>query len=210
VSSEARAAPATRGAPRGWWAMAFLAVAIAGYAVSFQFRGIDAFGLELLASFYQRPWAIWAHMMFGAVALVSGALNFRHAIRRARPALHHRIGEAYVMAALGTGLAGGWLAVFAYGGLPNRLGFGGLALATLLTTSAAWRYAVQRDFRRHRQWMLRSYAMILAAVSLRLQLPLLATWLQGFAPAYAIVAWSCWVPNLVVAEWLARTTKHPA
>ncbi len=207
MSSEARAAP--RAAPRGWWLMAALAVAIAGYAISYQFRGIDAFGIELLASFYRRPWAIWAHMMFGAVALVSGALNFRHAIRRARPALHRRVGEAYVIAALGTGLAGGWLAVFAYGGLANRLGFGGLALATVVTTGAAWRYAVQRDLKRHRQWMLRSYAMILAAVTLRLQLPFLAGWLQGFAPAYAIVAWSCWVPNLAVAEWLARTTKYP-
>jgi hypothetical protein len=190
--------------------MAFLAVAIAGYAFSFTWRGIDAFSTDLLASFDRRPWATWAHIVFGGTALLTGALNFRHAIRRARPALHHRVGEAYVLSALGTGLAGGWLAIFAYGGPANRLGFGGLALATLFTTSAAWRYATQRDFRRHRQWMVRSFAMILAAVSLRIQVPLLAMWLKGFDPAYAIVAWSCWVPNLLVAEWIARTTKHPA
>ena len=58
--------------------------------------------------------------------------------------------------------------------------------------------------------MIRSYAMILAAVTLRIELPLLAMWLQGFAPAYRIVAWSCWVPNLLVAEWIARRTRHVA
>jgi hypothetical protein len=70
--------------------------------------------------------------------------------------------------------------------------------------------AVARDFKAHRRWMIRSYAMILAAVTLRIELPLLAMWLQGFLPAYNIVAWLCWVPNLFVAEWIARRTRHPA
>jgi len=199
-----------RSAPRSWWLVFALALSIAGYAVSFQFRGIDGFGVELLASFYERPWAIWFHMMFGAMALVAGALNYRHSLRRARPAIHRRIGEWYVLSALVTGLAGGWLAIFAYGGLWNRLGFGGLAFATVLCTSLAYREARARRFATHRAWMVRSYALILGAVTLRIQLPILAINLQGFEPAYAIVAWSCWVPNLLVAEWIVRRTKVPA
>lgn len=201
-----------RAAPPGWWIMLVLAVGVAGYALSFTVRGVDGFAVELLTSFYERPWAVWFHIVLGAVALITGALNFRHSLRRSRPALHRKIGEWYVLACLVGATAGAWLAVHAYGGLSNRLGFGGLALATLITTTMAYRAARARRFASHRGWMIRSYAMILAAVTLRIQLPLFAIALQGFDPAYAIVAWSCWVPNLVVAEivvWMTTRTALP-
>lgn len=197
-----------RPASRAWWLVFSLALAIAGYALSFTLRGLDAFGLPLLESFYRRPWAVWLHIVFGAIALTAGALNFRHAIRRRQPWLHRRIGEAYVLSALGTALAGGWLAVFAYGGVGNRLGFGLLALVTLLCTVIAWRYALLRDFVQHRRWMIRSYALIFAGVTLRLQAPFLIAWQGDFAGGYAIVAWSCWIPNLIVAELILRRTGH--
>lgn len=199
-----------RDAPRGWWLLFALAAAIAAYAVSFQFLGIDGFPTQLLRSFYDRPWAIWFHIMFGAVGLVLGALNFRHGVRRRWPRMHRRVGEGYLLAALITGLAGGWLAVFAYGGLSNRLGFGGLALALLTTTAMAYREVRARRFHAHRAWMIRSYAVMLAAVTLRLQLPLLGIAFGQFDAAYAIVAWSCWIPNLIVAEWIVRRDPTPA
>jgi uncharacterized membrane protein len=188
-----------RAAPRGWWVMLVAATAIALYGLRFAVVGLEAFGPGLFESFVQRPWAIWFHVVFGPIALVTGALNFRHALRRARPALHRRVGEAYVLATLLTGLAGGWLALFAQGALNTKLGFGGLAAATITTVAMAYRCARARDFHAHRRWMIRSYALILAANAL-----------QGFLPAYNIIAWSCWVPNLLVAEWIARRTTHPA
>ncbi len=54
----------------------------------------------------------------------------------------------------------------------------------------------------HRQWMIRSYALMLAAVSLRLQLPLAGIYGIAFVSSYPIIAWSCWVPNLIIAEWV--------
>lgn len=156
-----------RKASPGWWVLLLGAVAIAAHGISLHFRGIDAFALQLLASFYERPWAIWLHMVFGSVALITGALNFRHAIRHRWPAAHRKLGELYVLSCLVTGGAGAWLAVFAYGGLANRLGFAGLALATLTTTAMAYRHARGRRFPAHRAWMIRSYAMIFAAVTLR-------------------------------------------
>ena len=54
----------------------------------------------------------------------------------------------------------------------------------------------------HQQWMVRSYALTLAAVTLRIQLPLIQGTLGlSFDEAYAIVAWFAWIPNLIVAEW---------
>lgn len=197
-----------RTTPPAWWLMAGLATAIALYAFRLAWVGLDAFDNTLARSFARHPWAIWSHMAIGGLALVTGALNFRHDLRRARPRIHHRIGLTYVVSALlAGGLAGGYLAFFAMGGLPNRLGFGGLALATTVCTLAAWRFAIVRDFARHWAWIVRSYAMILAAVTLRIELPLLVIAFRGdFPAAYAIVAWLCWVPNLLVAEWIVRRT----
>jgi hypothetical protein len=58
--------------------------------------------------------------------------------------------------------------------------------------------------------MTRSYALIFAAVTLRIYLPFLAT-AFGEHDGYAIVAWACWVPNLLVAEWLiwSRLRRRP-
>ena len=55
----------------------------------------------------------------------------------------------------------------------------------------------------HREWMVRSYALILAAVTLRIYAPFLEGSL-GEQDGYALVAWVSWVPNLVAAEWLIR------
>ena len=52
--------------------------------------------------------------------------------------------------------------------------------------------------------MLRSFALIFAAVTLRIELPILIGIFHGFDPAYALVAWLCWVPNLAIAEIYIR------
>jgi hypothetical protein len=49
--------------------------------------------------------------------------------------------------------------------------------------------------------MIRSYSLCLAAVMLRLYLPAAQTMGFQFEDAYPVIAWICWVPNLVVAEW---------
>jgi hypothetical protein len=49
--------------------------------------------------------------------------------------------------------------------------------------------------------MTRSFALTLAAVTLRIWLPLSAVAGIPFPDAYQVVAWLCWVPNLIVTEW---------
>jgi len=47
--------------------------------------------------------------------------------------------------------------------------------------------------------MIYSYAECFAAVTLRIWLPLLTLVLGEFLTAYRIVAWLCWVPNILFA-----------
>jgi hypothetical protein len=50
--------------------------------------------------------------------------------------------------------------------------------------------------------------LIFAAVTLRIELPLLVMAFGDFTPAYRVVSWLCWVPNLLWAEWYIRRTAH--
>lgn len=50
--------------------------------------------------------------------------------------------------------------------------------------------------------MIRRYALTFAAVTLRIYLPLSQVAGLPFDPAYQTISWFCWVPNLIVAEWI--------
>ena len=117
-------------APVRWWLAAVLAVAIAGYAFRYVIFGERAYVPELAPSFAARPWLIWAHALFGPIALVTGIVNLLPALRHPpRWILHRWTGRVYVTSALLTGAAGLGLSVFASGGAVARAGFALLALA---------------------------------------------------------------------------------
>lgn len=192
----------------GRWTVAFFAMAIALYALSFLVFRDRMFPPQLADSFRARPWGIYPHALAGAIALALGPFQFRRSLLLRRRALHRILGRVYVGAALITGLAGLYMAWFAYGGMITRLGFGGLAVALLFPTAQAFAAIKRRDVKRHREWMLRSYALIFGAVTLRIELPLLIVYFEGdFLPAYRAVAWTSWVPNLLWAEWYVRSTR---
>jgi hypothetical protein len=89
------------------------------------------------------------------------------------------------------------------------LGFGSLGVVWLYVTLQAYKSIRKRNVRGHQCMMVYSYSACCAAVTLRLWLPLLLGVLRlDFAIAYPIVAWLCWVPNLLVAYSInSRTLK---
>ena len=199
-------------APRWWWPAAVLAVLIALYSFRHAFLGERAYVPELAASFRARPRTVFVHTFFGPIALLGGLLNLLPASRvPARWGVHRLVGRIYFGAAIALGGAGLMLAPHAAGGSVARLGFLTLAVAVLGTVLVAY-WAIRRgQVRKHREWMFRSYALIFAAVTLRLWQPLLMAAYGGqFEPAYRWVAWLSWVPNLLFAEWVIRRGWRPA
>lgn len=95
------------------------------------------------------------------------------------------------------------MATFAYAGPIARFGFAALAVLWLTTGFMAYRTIRAGHVAAHRRWMMRNFALTFAAVTLRLEMPLL-TILFGDETGYQIVAWSCWIPNLIVAEGMIR------
>jgi len=182
----------------------FFAAAIALYAIAYLVLRDRIFPPNLADSFRARPWGIYPHALFGGIALAVGSVQFWRNLPFSHPRLHRNLGKVYVAAVMLTGTAGFYMSFFANGGAFTRLGFGLLAVSVLTATSIAWQTIRQRNIAAHRRWMLRSYALIFAAVTLRIELPILIAVFHDFAPAYAAVAWLCWIPNLVVIEAYIR------
>jgi uncharacterized membrane protein len=189
-----------------WWVLTFFAMFVASYALAYLVFRERVFPPQLKASFLARPWGIYTHALFGAIALAFGPFQFRRGILNRRRWLHRLMGRVYVIACVIAGVAGLYMAVYAFGGPVTKLGFGGLAVVLLVTTTKAFVEIRRGNVAEHRQWIIRSYAMIFAAVTLRVELPLLSAAFGGFEPAYRIVAWMCWVPNLMFAEMYVRMT----
>lgn len=191
----------------GWFAMAFLALGVAVYAlVSYGFLPLGAAAHPALrANFEAHALGLYLHVFGACFALALGPFQFVRSLRERHPVLHRWMGLLYLsMGVLVGGLAGLYMSQFAFGGLPSRLGFGLLALAWLYTGSRAYDAIRRREIAAHRRWMIRNFALAFAAVTLRLYLPVAAVSGVEFATAYAVIAWACWVPNLLLAEWLVR------
>jgi len=205
--------PTGRHVPTRWWFAAVLAFGIAAYSLRYAFLGERAYTAELAPSLRERPVTVTIHTLFGPVALLGGLINLLPAARRGRAWRAHRwVGRAYVVSSLLLGGAGLSMAFHAAGGAGPRVAFALLALATLATTAQGYRHIRRHHVRQHREWMLRSYALIFAAVTLRIWMPLLAVLVfQGqFVPAYRLAAWLCWVPNALFVEWIIRRGWRPA
>ena len=141
-----------------------------------------------------------AHVGGGIVAILCGPWQFWTAFRARFIRLHRWVGRAYLAGVAFGATAGFFLAPWAHGGAVTPVGFTGLALAWAGTSFMAYRNIRVRRIEAHREWMIRSYAVALAFVFLRLWLPLLGGLGVPFDEAYQTVSWLCWVPNLVVAE----------
>lgn len=198
--------------------LALLAVSIAGYAIVVYLTGhpLDSGflqGKKAYQSFQATPtwtFALVVHAAGGSLALIVGALQWLRL--RSLRSFHRALGLGYAVSIAAAGLAGLVMAPVAMGGWVAVAGFLLLDLAWLGTTARAaflgmslGRPGVDVAAHRslHRAWMIRSYALTAAAITLRLWIPLLTLGLD-FLTAYTIISWLCWVPNLVVAELLLR------
>jgi hypothetical protein len=102
-------------------------------------------------------------------------------------------------------IAGFVMATVSMEGLATHVGFGTLAVLWFVTAVQAYRNVLKGEIDLHRRWMIRNFALTLAAVTLRNWLPLMLFALHWpFRASYITVSWVCWVPNLLVAEWMVR------
>ena len=153
--------------------------------------------------------AFFVHVYASMWVLFAGFSQFSKNLLRNNPGLHRTFGYIYVVdVLLITGPAGLVMGFYANGGLPSRIAFVSLALLWIFFTAMALIKSKQKDFKAHRQYMIRSYALTLSAITLR-------AWKYAITNSFELppmdvyrsVAWLGWVPNLIFAEFLIRWFK---
>jgi uncharacterized membrane protein len=154
------------------------------------------------------PMALVAHIAGSAVFALVGAFQLVPGIRRRHPRWHRRAGRVLAVAGLLVAGSALWLTLF-YDPQPGtgpllfvlRLVVGSAMVGSILVGVAAAR---RRDFATHRAWMIRAYALAVAAGT--------QVFTQGFGEALLgrdeltgdLLKASGWVVNLAVAEWVIR------
>ncbi|MGD9991552.1 DUF2306 domain-containing protein [Pseudonocardia sp.] len=158
------------------------------------------------------PWPVVAHVVGAAVFVVVGAAQFVPRLRRSGP--HRRAGRVVVAAGLVVAGSALWLTLFT----PAKPGTGDLLFLLRLVFASAQAACLvlgvtavrRRDLAAHRAWMIRAYAIALAAGT---QLLTIGLGTAVFGTGVLVTDLSNgagWLVNLAVAEWIVRRPARVA
>ena len=163
----------------------------------------------VLANAFANPFLL-IHVIGGVTALVLGPFQFVRRIRERTPKIHRISGRAFVVASAIAAPSGFMLALGTTAGRVAAVGFAIPAVLWGIFTWLGVRSVLQERFEEHREWMIRSYAIVSNAITLRVMLPLSAVMGFDFLPAYRTIAWLGWITNLVLFEACLRYSRGPA
>lgn len=153
--------------------------------------------------------AYYSHVLISALILVIGFFQVSN-IGRNWIRVHRALGRVYVFGILFLAAPGGLVMAFFINRGPWVLtSFLFQVAFWFLFTTLAFDSIRKKRIDEHRAWMLRSFALTCAAITLRLYIFLtsLRTLDLTYPAAYATIAWLSWVPNLLFAEVYLRSFR---
>lgn len=153
------------------------------------------------------PAPVVVHIIAAAVYALLGSLQFSARVRRGRPDWHRRSGRLLVGAGMVVALSGLWMTLFYTGAPGGDLLWGvRLMVATAMAAAIVLGLAAirRRDVTAHRAWMIRAYALAVAAGT--------QAFTQGAGESIfgtselstAVSVSSGWVINAAIGEWVIR------
>ncbi len=154
-----------------------------------------------------RGWLI-AHITGGITALTLGPFQFWGGLRRRALRLHRALGYCYISSVALAGCASFYLAFRIpdeEGGIRSALSMVVLAAVWMISTALAVRAIFRGQRQRHREWMVRSYVLTFAFVSIRWLTDLPAVLRLG-TPEQIVppIIWVAWSVPLLAAEAIMR------
>lgn len=156
--------------------------------------------------------AFYVHVFSAIAALLAGFTQFSPHILRCHRSLHRLIGRIYAYDILVINFPTGMiLAVCANGLLPGRIAFVLLDCLWFGFTLIAVVAIRNGQITRHREFMIRSYALTFSAITLRTWKIILShSFHIDLVHLYMMEAWMGFVPNVLVVEWWIRTRHRPS
>ncbi|WP_375336402.1 DUF2306 domain-containing protein [Chryseobacterium chendengshani] len=153
-------------------------------------------------------WFFYTHVYTSIFVLLAGFLailkrNF--GIRN----FHKNAGKIYIILILLLAAPSGiYMGIFANGGFLSKLSFVILGCLWWFSTFKAYLLARQKNFKKHKHWMWRSFALTISAITLRMWKVIIVYLFQpNPMDVYQIIAWLGWVPNIILIEYLIMK-KH--
>jgi uncharacterized membrane protein len=166
------------------------------------------------ARYLEHPQVALLHMVPGLLFMTLAPLQFVRRIRQRHLALHRRLG--WVLAGCAAASGGfGLVANFrlpAFGGLPTQAATVFFGPIFLFSLANAIRHIRRRRIDRHREWMIRTFALAMGVASIRVFVGLFQV-LGGLRieECFGTSFWLGFSVNLLVAEiWINRTRARPA
>lgn len=158
------------------------------------------------------PFPVVVHIVSAAVFALAGAFQFVPSLRAKHPAWHRRVGRVVALAGLVVAVSALWLTLF----YEPQAGTGDLLYLFRLVAGSAMVACIvlgvsavrQHRIVDHRAWMMRAYAIGLAAGT--------QVFTEGITEAAVgpgtlsgdLAKGSAWIINLVIAEWFIRRGRR--
>ena len=168
------------------------------YFLEINFGIISTKDASLLTNYFWK-FSFHTHIIFGAIALMVGWIQFSKIIQIKKKDVHKTIGKVYIISSLISAIASIFISFHATGGIIPFLGFILLGIIWFYSTFMGYFHIKSEEIELHQKMMIYSYACCFSGVTLRIWLPILLVFIDKFNTAYSIVAWLCWIPNLTVA-----------
>lgn len=171
-------------------------------------RGVDFLKTKQLI-YHIKHWrySFYIHVFTSILIITSGLFQFSKTILTNYTRIHRISGTIYLVTTLLiSGPAALVMSFYANGGYPAQVSFVILSILWLGSTFLAYYFVRKKNYEAHGKWMVRSYALTLSAVSLRLYSYLFNVFYFTMDPVdlYILLSWMSWIPNLIVAEILIR------
>ncbi|WP_114819677.1 DUF2306 domain-containing protein [Chryseobacterium sp. KLBC 52] len=151
---------------------------------------------EYLPFFYTHVYTSIFVLLSGFLALLRKNFGFKN--------FHRNMGKVYIFLILIFAAPSGiYMGIFANGGLFSKISFVILGFLWWFSTLKAYQLARQKRFKEHKQWMWRSFAFTLSAITLRMwKVIIVYLFHPNPMDVYQIIAWLGWIPNLLIIEYL--------
>ncbi|KFF22422.1 DUF2306 domain-containing protein [Chryseobacterium sp. JM1] len=156
---------------------------------------------EYLSFFYTHVYTSIFVLFSGFLAILRKDFGIKN--------FHRNIGKVYIFLILILAAPSGiYMGFFANGGYLSKISFVILGSLWWFSTYKAYQSARQKKFKEHKQWMWRSFALSLSALTLRIwKVIIVYLFHPNPMDVYQIIAWLGWIPNILLIEYLI-TKKH--
>lgn len=160
-------------------------------------------------NFFNQHTAFTLHAAFASIALLVGPWQFVPSLLLRKSSIHRLLGRIYICAVTLGWLASLPLALHAHSGAAASAGFQVLGAGWVTCTLLGLINVRAGRLFEHRRWMIRSYALTTAAITLRLYIAVSDIVSIPLGQSYPYIAWLCWIPNALAAELLIHVTTTP-